>query len=58
MDQRSVGYAYRSREGDVERTLKTVETGVRSQTDKVRKLKSICRVCGHNVVWFSIQAYI
>ncbi|KAL5065803.1 hypothetical protein RYX36_027540 [Vicia faba] len=34
MDQRSIGYAYRSREGDVERTLKTVETGVRSQADK------------------------
>lgn len=39
VDQRSLGYAYRSQEGDVERTLKTVETGVGgSHTAKVRTL--------------------
>jgi len=55
MDKSSLGYAYRGGASDVERTLKTLATGVGGSHSAMAEvsLKSVSQLYWLNFVWFS-----
>lgn len=53
MDKSSLGYSYRGGASDVERTLKTVATGVDGSHTAMTEVSPVSQVFGLNFVWFS-----